>query len=199
MPRAAQPLRVSRIGKEWGQCLADFCPQLLQSPSQGVSLESSTPWPFEPHGLSTDLFMECSCNRNGSSIRCATVGEHWAKTPGCSPFYCVRVGVIAFDITFEQRGTTMLDYSEEHRKRIAWENATAVAGSPLCRIDCDGRTICWTEYGKYTDFGWHIDHKLPKSLGGSDLAHNLRARHWRGNCLAGALLGGGLFGLGSQR
>jgi hypothetical protein len=79
--------------------------------------------------------------------------------------------------------------SEEQKKRAAWDAAKAVFGSSEIRIDCDGRSINWSEYGRYSEYGWQLDHVLPIALGGSDSLSNLRARHWRGNSLAGGLLG----------
>ncbi|MGQ0677244.1 MAG: hypothetical protein ACT4N4_14330 [Rhodospirillales bacterium] len=58
------------------------------------------------------------------------------------------------------------------------------------RIDCDGRIIWRSEYGKYTAHGWHVDHDIPSILGGGDGFANLRPRHWLGNTRAGGLLGG---------
>jgi hypothetical protein len=81
---------------------------------------------------------------------------------------------------------------DERRKAIAWNNARAIQHSSD-RIDCDGRTICWSEYGKMTAYGWEIDHATPTVLGGLDVSGNLRARHWQGNRSAGGILGG-LFG-----
>jgi hypothetical protein len=72
--------------------------------------------------------------------------------------------------------------------RLAWYKTTATV-HPEVRIDCDGRYISWSEYGQYTEYGWQIDHILPRSLLGSDSPDNLRARHWRGNSYAGGLLG----------
>jgi hypothetical protein len=77
----------------------------------------------------------------------------------------------------------------ERRKRIAWSNATTI---PSCedRVDCDGRVIRWSEYGKTTECGWEIDHITPTAFGGLDVGSNLRARHWFGNRRAGGLLSG---------
>jgi len=84
--------------------------------------------------------------------------------------------------------------SDETRKHAAWEKATPYPsfGFSNRRIDCDGRIMDWAEHGKYTEHGWHIDHTVPLALGGSDELYNLRARHWRGNCGDGGLLGSAL-------
>jgi hypothetical protein len=76
---------------------------------------------------------------------------------------------------------------DERRKNVAWNNADSIANS-FDRIDCDGRTIRWAEYGKTTACGWEIDHATPTAIGGLDVSGNLRARHWHGNRSAGGLL-----------
>ena len=78
--------------------------------------------------------------------------------------------------------------SDELKKRIAWQAALETS-HPSYRVDCDGRLICWSEYGKCTEHGWEIDHIVPTVLGGLNFAENYRARHWRGNSLAGGILG----------
>jgi hypothetical protein len=77
----------------------------------------------------------------------------------------------------------------ERRKLAAWSNASLLEESSD-RIDCNGRVICWAEYGKTTAYGWEIDHVTPLTFGGLDVCENLRARHWLGNRGTGGLLGG---------
>jgi hypothetical protein len=81
--------------------------------------------------------------------------------------------------------------ADDERKCWAWVAAAEIPGIDTLafRRDCDGRIIHWDEYGKYSDYGWHIDHEKPLALGGADMLLNLRARHWRGNTRAGGLLG----------
>jgi hypothetical protein len=78
--------------------------------------------------------------------------------------------------------------SEAGKKVTAWFNASPTH-NPNYMIDCDGRLIKWSEYGRYSEYGWQIDHANPLALGGSDSPLNLRARHWRGNSYEGGLLG----------
>jgi len=66
-------------------------------------------------------------------------------------------------------------------------------------MDCDGRVMCWSEYGLKSSFGWEIDHAIPTRLGGPDIVSNLRARHWQGNRSAGGILGNALRNMGRQR
>lgn len=81
--------------------------------------------------------------------------------------------------------------SEDALYLAAWEKAERYPGDSTDwrRIDCDQRIIYWAERGKNTAYGWHKDHIVPSVLGGSDEPHNLRARHWLGNCSAGGALG----------
>lgn len=74
-------------------------------------------------------------------------------------------------------------------KIVAWDKARPVPGSSDLRLDCDGRTIKWSEYGHMSTFGWEVDHVHPVALGGPNHATNYRARHWLGNRRAGGLLG----------
>jgi len=78
--------------------------------------------------------------------------------------------------------------SDDVKKGIAWNNVPGVPGTTF-KLDCDRNWIAWEEYGKYTDYGWQIDHTMPVAFGGSDTSSNLRARHWRGNSRAGGFAG----------
>ncbi len=59
-------------------------------------------------------------------------------------------------------------------------------------VDCDGRRIKKSDYGKLTEYGWEIDHAAPSALGGPNAFHNKRPRHWQGNRSAGGLLANAL-------
>lgn len=88
--------------------------------------------------------------------------------------------------------------SDEQKKTAAWSKLPSTGVLSEWRYDCDGRLVCWSEYGKYTEHGWQIDHITPSAIGGSDGLANLRARHWRGNSVAGTMLGGLLGTLGRK-
>lgn len=51
------------------------------------------------------------------------------------------------------------------------------------RIDAYGSVMVWNQYGLQTQYGWEIDHELPKSSfpAFARLAGNQRALHWRNN------------------
>lgn len=49
------------------------------------------------------------------------------------------------------------------------------------RKDVCGAWIIWSHYGKKTNFSWHIDHIIPKVLGGSSSLKNLQPLQWKNN------------------
>ena len=71
------------------------------------------------------------------------------------------------------------------RKLSAWNRAKSVFGYDAVqyRQDAHGSWIAWSEYGQHTQYGWEIDHELPKAHFPGVVNHpgNLRALHWRNN------------------
>ena len=63
------------------------------------------------------------------------------------------------------------------KKDKVWFGSKIAPGldSAKWRLDCDGKLICYDEYGKYNQYGWQIDHDVPKALGGGDEPSNLNA------------------------
>ena len=64
-----------------------------------------------------------------------------------------------------------------------WEKAKAIKGldSDVWRRDSYGNKIRRGSYGTQGEYGWEIDHKHPKSKGGSDGLSNLQPLHWEKN------------------
>lgn len=79
----------------------------------------------------------------------------------------------------------MADYSKAQIEE-AWENATIVNGynpNVFRKDPCDA-WIRHDSYGKENDYGWNIDHIIPKTLfnnNGYDFELNRRAMHWKNN------------------
>lgn len=73
--------------------------------------------------------------------------------------------------------------ASEKDKKVAWEKAKPIRGknSDVWRKDPYGNTIKWGSYGTKGEYGWEIDHKHPKSKGGTDNPRNLQAIHWQEN------------------
>ena len=88
-------------------------------------------------------------------------------------------------------GLNALFRSSDDDKVRAWINVAGSLSITQC-YDCDGYLIRWSEYGVTTQCGWEIDHAIPTALGGFDVGHNYRARHWHGNRSAGGRLGNSL-------
>ena len=64
-----------------------------------------------------------------------------------------------------------------------WLKGNPIYGLPAneWRLDCNGNTIRWSEYGKTTRYGWEIDHSIPKSRFGSNNISNLFPMRWKEN------------------
>ena len=64
-----------------------------------------------------------------------------------------------------------------------WEKAKTIRGRnpEAWRKDDLGHKIRMGSYGTQGEFGWEIDHKNPRSKGGSDNPRNLQALHWEAN------------------
>jgi 5-methylcytosine-specific restriction endonuclease McrA len=64
-----------------------------------------------------------------------------------------------------------------------WEKAKPIRGKnpDAWRRDSEGQKIRRGSYGTQGKFGWDVDHKNPKSRGGSDNPRNLQPLHWKEN------------------
>jgi len=78
----------------------------------------------------------------------------------------------------------MSNYSEEKIKQV-WKKAKPVPiegnSNDLYRKDEAEAWIYFDYFGKEIEYGWTIDHILPKALGGTDHIDNLLPLHWENN------------------
>jgi len=74
------------------------------------------------------------------------------------------------------------------KAKTVWEHwfGGAVRAYDVCGAEMDKAA-----YGdKKSEFGWEIDHIIPKSRGGKSHIHNLRPLHWENNDAKGDLFDG---------
>ena len=71
----------------------------------------------------------------------------------------------------------------DNQIEIIWQKATSVAGydDTKWRKDFAGAWIQRSQFGIRSEYGWEIDHLMPRSVGGSDEPSNLVPMHWRNN------------------
>ena len=71
------------------------------------------------------------------------------------------------------------------QKRIdsIWDKAHSIRGKNpnMFRKDDFGNMIRKQSYGTQGQYGWEIDHKNPRSKGGTNSPKNLRPLHWKEN------------------
>lgn len=77
-------------------------------------------------------------------------------------------------------------FSEEIIAKV-WEKAFPQPNNNpnIFRKDYSGAWICYSEYGKRTEYGWEIDHLKPLSKGGTDDLSNLYPLFWKNNLSKG--------------
>lgn len=65
----------------------------------------------------------------------------------------------------------------------AWAKAKTIRGEnpDVFRKDAFGNKIRKASYGTHGKYGWELDHKNPKSRGGTDSLKNIQPLHWKEN------------------
>ena len=73
--------------------------------------------------------------------------------------------------------------NKKSKKDLVWEKANPISGEnpDSWRKDSQGNKIRHASYGTEGEYGWEIDHRHPKSKGGSDNQRNLQPLHWEAN------------------
>ena len=80
-------------------------------------------------------------------------------------------------------------------EKAVWAKGRPIPGWPPWewRLDDDGNVICFSAYGnRASEYGWEIDHIVPRALGGVSTLRNLRPLHCRANARRGARLAAAL-------
>lgn len=81
-----------------------------------------------------------------------------------------------------------MSFSDAQVQQV-WEKGTVVTGPEEAKLWRQDKCTAWINrqaYGKESDYGWQIDHKIPKAQGGGDELSNLQPLHWRNNAAKAA-------------
>lgn len=113
-------------------------------------------------------------------------------------FYEFNYSIFLLKITRgrKEKNTCNLTYVQIKKKEVcqmatnkqiedAWNNAHKIRGKnpDVYRKDDYGNIMYKSSYGKQSEMGWEVDHRHPKSKGGTESPRNLQAVQWEENRL----------------
>lgn len=93
--------------------------------------------------------------------------------------YCI----LAWTCGVQFRKREVYFMATKRQKEHAWENAKPIRGKnpDSWRRDAAGNVIRHGSYGTKGEYGWEVDHKNPRSKGGTEHLRNVQALHWKAN------------------
>jgi hypothetical protein len=74
--------------------------------------------------------------------------------------------------------------ADERTKSLVWQKGTMIPGfdTNVWRRDVCGHAIKYSEHGNTnSEYGWEIDHIIPRERGGPTVLSNLQPLYWETN------------------
>ena len=75
------------------------------------------------------------------------------------------------------------EVTDEQTKRTVWNKGTPIPGydANVWRRDVCGHAMEYARHGQEGDYGWEIDHVVPRARGGPTTFQNLQPLWWSNN------------------